>query len=109
MQERSSVRAALALGVVLGLGGAMAPSAAADSDNGQRLAQRWCASCDVISTRPREASDAVAPFSAMAQVRQFDAQKLAFFLLDPHPKMPDMTLSRREAEDLAAYFMMRKP
>jgi hypothetical protein len=28
---------------------------------------------------------------------------LAFFLLDPHPKMPDMALSRREADDLAAY------
>jgi mono/diheme cytochrome c family protein len=109
MQKRNSVRAALALGVVLGLGGVRAPSAAADSDNGQRLAQRWCASCHVISTAQRQANDAVAPFSAVAQVPQFDAQKLAFFLLDPHPKMPDMTLSRREAEDLAGYIMMQKP
>jgi hypothetical protein len=28
---------------------------------------------------------------------------LAFFLLDPHPKMPDMALTRAEAADLAAY------
>jgi mono/diheme cytochrome c family protein len=109
MQKRKAVRAVLALGAVLGLGEAVSPSAAADADNGQRLAQRWCASCHVISTGQRQANDAAAPFSAMARVPQFDAQKLAFFLLEPHPKMPDMTLSRREAEDLAAYIMMQKP
>ena len=27
----------------------------------------------------------------------------AFFLLEPHPKMPNMQLSRSEAADLAAY------
>jgi hypothetical protein len=27
----------------------------------------------------------------------------AFFLLDPHPKMPNLALSRREADDIAAY------
>jgi hypothetical protein len=25
------------------------------------------------------------------------------FLLDPHPKMPDMSLTRTEAADIAAY------
>jgi hypothetical protein len=29
--------------------------------------------------------------------------RLAFFLLDPHPKMPNMSLTRIEASDLAAY------
>ena len=33
----------------------------------------------------------------------FSAEKLALFLLDPHPKMPNMELSRREAADLADY------
>jgi hypothetical protein len=33
----------------------------------------------------------------------FDRNKVAFFLLDPHPKMPDMSLSRNEAADLAVY------
>ena len=32
-----------------------------------------------------------------------DAAKVAMFLLDPHPKMPDMSLTRSEAADLAAY------
>jgi hypothetical protein len=28
---------------------------------------------------------------------------LAYFLLDPHPKMPELPLSRAAADDLAAY------
>ena len=34
---------------------------------------------------------------------QIDAGKIAQFLMDPHPKMPDMQLSRDEAKDLGAY------
>jgi hypothetical protein len=33
----------------------------------------------------------------------FDAGQVAMFLLDPHPKMPNMSLTRIEAADLAAY------
>lgn len=35
----------------------------------------------------------------------FDASKIANFLRDPHPKMPDMQLSTEEASDLAAYIL----
>jgi hypothetical protein len=37
-----------------------------------------------------------------------DAAKIAHFLLDPHPKMPDMSLSRTEAADIAAYIATLK-
>jgi len=30
-------------------------------------------------------------------------EKLAFFLLDPHPKMPNFPLTRIEAGDISAY------
>jgi hypothetical protein len=33
----------------------------------------------------------------------FSPEKVAIFLLDPHPKMPNLSLGRREAEDIAAY------
>lgn len=33
----------------------------------------------------------------------FSAAQLTYFLLDPHPKMPNMALTRTEAADLAAY------
>ena len=81
-----------------------APAFGADADNGRRLAHRWCEACHVVSaTQRRTASDQAPPFSAIARRPGFDAAKIAFFLLDPHPKMPDMGLSRTEAADLAAY------
>ena len=33
----------------------------------------------------------------------FSAENIAQFLMDPHPKMPDMQLTRDEARDLGAY------
>ena len=33
----------------------------------------------------------------------FTPEKFAFFLLDPHPKMPNLELSRGEAVNIAAY------
>ena len=78
---------------------------AADADNGQRLAQRWCASCHVVAPDQREASADAPPFASIAKTPGFDGQRVAFFLLEPHPKMPPMALSRRDAEDLAAYMV----
>ena len=42
-------------------------------------------------------------FDAIAHKADFTPEKVAFFLLDPHPKMPNFPLSRNEAADLAAY------
>ena len=79
------------------------PGLAADAANGSRLAQRWCEACHVVApTQSLSFSDA-APFATIAARPDFDAAKLALFLLDPHPKMPDMSLTRSEAADLAAY------
>ncbi len=78
---------------------------AADAANGERLAKRWCAACHVVATDQKSGNTQVAPFSAVAKVPGFDAAKLALFLLYPHPKMPDMSLTRDEAADLAAYIV----
>jgi hypothetical protein len=43
------------------------------------------------------------PFATIAKRGGFDAAKVAFFLLDPHPKMPNLQLTRSEAADIAAY------
>lgn len=75
---------------------------AADAGHGSALAQRWCASCHAISSAQREI-DHSPSFASIAQRPDFNAAKLAFFLLEPHPRMPDMSLSRTEADDLAAY------
>jgi Cytochrome c. len=84
-----------------GLSGSLAM--AADADHGADLAKRWCATCHVVDVDQKRA-DADAPtFAAIAGKSDFTAEKVAFFLLDPHPKMPNFPLSRNEAADLAAY------
>jgi mono/diheme cytochrome c family protein len=80
------------------------PGIAADADNGKRLAERWCQACHVVTpTGPRVSTDAAPPFASIGARPDFDAAKIAMFLLDPHPKMPNMSLTRLEAGDLAAY------
>ena len=77
----------------------------ADAANGEKLAKRWCAACHVVATDQKSGNTHVAPFSAIAQMPGFDAAKLALYLLTPHPRMPDMSLSRAEAADLAAFIV----
>jgi mono/diheme cytochrome c family protein len=79
------------------------PGIAADADNGKRLAQRWCQACHVVSAGPRASTDGAPPFATIAARPGFDAAKITLFLLDPHAKMPNMSLTRMEAGDLAAY------
>jgi mono/diheme cytochrome c family protein len=76
---------------------------AADVDHGANLAKRWCATCHVVDSDQRQASADVPPFAAIARKLNFSPEKLAFFLLDPHPKMPNFPLNRTEAADIAAY------
>jgi mono/diheme cytochrome c family protein len=94
------------LGCCLALSAALLPQPgnAADADNGSRLAHRWCEACHVVTpTQRRPTTDQAPPFATIANRPDFDAAKIALFLLDPHPKMPDMSLTRMEAADLAAY------
>ena len=78
-------------------------ASAADVRHGETLAQRWCRTCHIISAEQTRSSAQAAPFSEIAKARDFDAARLALFLLAPHPRMPDMNLTRAEAADLAAY------
>ena len=84
-----------------GLGGS--PAIAADADHGSDLAKRWCATCHVVDSDQKRASTDAPPFATIARKADFTREKIAFFLLDPHPKMPNFPLSRSEAADLAAY------
>jgi len=83
-------------------------ASAADASNGEVLARRWCAACHVVATDQRGPASEAPPFASVAKRPDFDAHKLAFFLLNPHPMMPDMGLSRSAAEDLAAYIATLK-
>lgn len=86
---------------IAGLGGSMAM--AADADQGATLAERWCATCHLVDSDQKQASADVPPFAAIAKKPDFSSEKVAAFLLEPHPKMPNFPLSRSEAADIAAY------
>jgi mono/diheme cytochrome c family protein len=76
---------------------------AADAIHGRQLARRWCISCHLVVSNQRQATTDAPPFATIANRPDFNANRLATFLLDPHPKMPNMSLTRTEAADLAAY------
>jgi mono/diheme cytochrome c family protein len=76
---------------------------AADAGHGQTLARRWCATCHVVATNQQRPTGEAPPFAAVARRPDFDATRLTNFLLDPHPKMPNMSLTRTEAADIVAY------
>jgi mono/diheme cytochrome c family protein len=80
----------------------------ADPEHGLALAKRWCTSCHIVSPEQQRASADVPPFATIARSPNFDARQLAYFLLNPHPKMPDLPLSRAAADDIAAYIATLK-
>lgn len=79
----------------------------ANPGDGERLAQQWCASCHIVSPQQRQATEGALDFATIAKTPNFDAAQLALFLLDPHPVMPNMSLTRKEAADLAAYIALQ--
>ncbi len=83
-------------------------ASAADTANGKKLAERWCASCHVVTSSQQRGNTQAPPFSEIAKKPHIDAPMIALFLLVPHPKMPDMNLSRFEASDIAAYIASLK-
>jgi mono/diheme cytochrome c family protein len=94
----------LVVGLVVGVSLlTVLPSYAADSQHGLALSQRWCASCHLVAPDQKRASADVPPFATVAKMQNFNSRRLAYFLLEPHPKMPDLSLSRSAADDIAAY------
>jgi len=96
---------AVALALIPLTGGALW---AADVENGQTLTERWCSSCHVVSDSQSKGTDLAPSFASIAERPDFNVEKLAFFLLDPHPKMPNMALSRAEAANISAYIATQK-
>jgi mono/diheme cytochrome c family protein len=80
-------------------------ASAADARKGETLAKRWCAACHLVAADQARGSTQAPPFSGIGRKPGFDESKVALFLLLPHPRMPDMNLSRAEAADLAAYIV----
>lgn len=99
--------AALALSLQASAAPAADPSASADPSHGEVVVKRWCADCHLVAEGQKTSTEAP-PFSGIARRPDFDAKRIALFLLDPHPKMPNMHLSREDVTDIAAYLATLK-
>lgn len=76
---------------------------AANPDNGSILVQRWCTGCHVVSGDQIKGTDIAPSFASISERPDFSASKIASFLLEPHPKMPNMALTPEEAKDISAF------
>ena len=106
-----SILSALGLVLALAAPALAAPPAPADPANGRRLADRWCASCHVVTAGQTAASADAPTFVALANAPGRTPEGIADFLMLPgttHSKMPDLSLSRVEIGDIAAYIATLK-
>ncbi|HYA81336.1 MAG TPA: cytochrome c [Methylocystis sp.] len=78
-----------------------------DAEHGAVIAKRWCKDCHVVSNDQTSAKVDAPPFADIA--RRLDDKQIGSFLTNPHPRMPDMSLSRKEIEDLVSYIRSLDP
>ncbi|WP_457798405.1 c-type cytochrome [Methylocystis sp. S23] len=104
----STSRAPILLGLAAAACFAAAPAHAGDAKKGAVIAKRWCASCHVVEKDQTTAVADAPSFHDIAQ-RRTDRKQIANFLVDPHPPMPDMHLSRREIDDITTYIRSLDP
>ena len=93
-----SARVAMLLVVVF----AAQSAVAADADSGKRLAQQHCSPCHIVEPNQRQEVADSPPFETIAQKFGNAPELIAFAILAPHPRM-NLALSRREAQEIAAY------
>ncbi|MEM9332203.1 MAG: c-type cytochrome [Pseudomonadota bacterium] len=75
---------------------------------GERIAKKWCAKCHVVSDEQETALADVPSFKFIATRYADSLGVLGAFLADPHPVMPNLSLTRSEIQDLLAYIESQK-
>jgi mono/diheme cytochrome c family protein len=92
----------LSVGLLLASEFCASAAAAADANNGRRIAQARCSPCHIVVPNQRQEVAKSPPFEDIARQNGFNAEMLAYLILAPHPRM-NLTFTREEADDLAAY------
>lgn len=96
MIERAGLAALL---LVVSASAGMA--ATADPVAGRHIADRWCSSCHVVAGRG--GTDATPTLESIAKDPRRGPDWVRGWLNDPHPPMPNLTLTRAEIDDVVAY------
>ena len=107
-QTFAYIRSAAMLGAMAAAALLTVPAAnAADIGQGAKLAQRWCATCHVVAPGQPAAKADAPSFASISAARK--VPEIAGFLMQSHPSMPDMNLTRAEIADLIAYMQSLAP
>ena len=77
--------------------------AAGNAQTGKEVAERWCASCHLVNAEQTQGSADAPSFMSIAEQSGEELEWLKAFLVEPHPPMPEMSLTRQEIQDLIAY------
>jgi len=96
------VLAALLLGCAIP---AAAQVPVGDPVAGAIIAERWCVSCHAIGPGGTRATDGAPTLRSVADRPSTTVTSLTVFLRTPHDRMPDLSLSREETDDLIAYIL----
>ncbi len=91
-----------ALALLAGFLASSAPSLAADANAGRDLVLRSCTSCHSTETA-RTASDQAPPLSSLARTNKERPAWVRGWLMNPHPPMPNITLSRAQIDNIVAF------
>jgi mono/diheme cytochrome c family protein len=94
----------LAISVALALCGGGA-AFAQNVENGRRVSERWCSECHAIDPGK---SGRTLSFAAIAARPGITSDMISSFLLMPHSTMPNLPLTRKDAQDIAAFIMEMK-
>lgn len=96
--------------LVLLLAVAALPANAGDTANGLRIARSLCTNCHIVEPggTAAELVAGVPSFMAVSAKQGQDADKMAAYILNPHPPMPQVQLTMAELADVSAYIMTLK-
>lgn len=87
---------------------AAAQAITSNAEKGKELAELWCSSCHLVSSEQASATTEAPPFATIAARSSDEFGWLPAFLADPHPPMPQFSLTRDEIRSLVAYFASLK-
>jgi mono/diheme cytochrome c family protein len=101
-----SIAAGIAFGFALPAASQPADASLAPAEIGRALAERWCVSCHLVdTTQSSGVANGLPTFPAIAAKPATTESSLHGVLSQPHGRMPDFSLGRRDQDALIAYIL----
>lgn len=75
---------------------------AGDATQGEKLVKQWCVTCHTDNEAGR-GTDAAPSLDSLAKENEHSPEWVNAWLLDPHPPMPNLGLTKKEIDDIQAY------